>query len=99
MPSDRAFWLYILASKIGGTLYIGVTSNLVRRIHEHRTDAVPGFTLKHDVHRLVYFERFDDIENAITREKQMKKWNRAWKVRLIERENPNWADLFDSIAS
>jgi putative endonuclease len=95
---SKSFYVYILASKIGGTLYIGVTSDLVRRIAEHRLKWVPSFTEKYDVSVLVYFEQFDDAENAIKREKQLKKWNRAWKVRLIEENNPNWDDLYPSIA-
>jgi putative endonuclease len=92
------YFVYILASKIGGTLYVGVTNNLVRRVFEHKSSAVEGFTEKYGVHRLVYFEQFDDIENAIQREKRIKKWNRAWKVRLIEETNPNWIDLYPNIA-
>jgi putative endonuclease len=99
MARDRSFWVYILASKLGGTLYIGVTNNLIRRVYEHRTDAVPGFTKKYGVHRLVYFEQFSDIENAIRREKRLKKWSRSWKIQLIEHSNPNWDDLFSSIAT
>ena len=95
---SKSFCVYILASKIGGTLYIGVTSDLVRRIGEHRLKLMPSFTEKYDVSVLVYFEQFEDAENAIKREKQLKKWNRAWKVRLIEETNPNWDDLYPSIA-
>jgi putative endonuclease len=98
MSRERVFWVYILASGLGGTLYIGVTNNLVRRVYEHRNDAVPGFTSKYQVHRLVYYEQFSDIENAIKREKHLKKWSRAWKVQLIEQSNPNWVDLYPSIA-
>ena len=99
MPRDRSYWVYILASKIGGTLYIGVTSNLVKRAYEHRTEVVPGFTKEYGVHRLVYFEQHTKIEAAIRREKRLKKWNRAWKIRLIEETNPNWDDLYPQIAS
>src|SRR5882757_2362273 len=77
-----SFYVYILGSKIGGTLYIGVTNDLVRRVWEHRLKLVESFTEKYDVARLVYFEQFDDPENAIRREKRLKKWNRAWKIRL-----------------
>jgi putative endonuclease len=94
-----SFRFYILASRIGGTLYIGVTNDLVQRVYEHRTDAVPGFTKKYQVHRLVYYGQFSDIENAIKREKRLKKWPRSWKVQLIEHSNPNWVDLFPSISS
>ena len=99
MPRERIYWVYILASGLGGTLYIGVTNDLVRRVFEHRTDAIAGFTKRYGVHRLVYFEQFSDIENAIRREKRLKKWNRVWKVRLIEETNPNWDDLFAAIAN
>ncbi|MGX9427143.1 MULTISPECIES: GIY-YIG nuclease family protein [Bradyrhizobium] len=92
------FYVYILASKIGGTLYIGVTNDLIRRIAEHRLKVVKGFTEKYGVARLVYFEQFDDPENAIKREKRLKKWNRDWKIRLIEEHNPNWDDLYPGIA-
>jgi putative endonuclease len=95
---DRPYYVYILASKLGGTLYIGVTNDLVRRVYEHREKLADGFTKKYDVARLVYFESHGEIEVAITREKQMKKWNRAWKVRLIEESNPNWSDLYGQIA-
>jgi putative endonuclease len=97
MPS-RNIYVYILASKIGGTLYIGVTNDLVRRVAEHRLKIVGGFTEKYGVARLVYFEQFDDPENAIKREKRLKKWNRDWKIRLIEEHNPNWDDLYPGIA-
>jgi len=79
-------------------LYIGVTNDLVRRVYEHKSKAAEGFTKKYGVGRLVYFEQFDDVANAIRREKRLKKWNRAWKVRLIEETNPNWTDLYPSIA-
>jgi putative endonuclease len=93
-----SYYVYILASRIGGTLYIGVTNDLVRRMFEHESDAVDGFTKRHGVKRLIYFEQYDDIENAIRREKRLKQWNRAWKVRLIESVNPNWDDLYPAIA-
>ena len=99
MARDRSYWVYILASKIGGTLYIGVTSNLVKRVYEHRTEVVAGFTKEYGVHRLVYFEQHTDIEAAIRKEKRLKKWNRAWKIRLIEETNPNWDDLYSQIAA
>jgi putative endonuclease len=98
MGLDRCYWVYILASKLGGTLYIGVTNDLVRRVYIHRTGAVSGFTKKYNVHRLVYFEQFSEIEHAIRREKRLKKWSRAWKIQLIETANPNWDDLYPSIA-
>jgi len=89
--------IYILASKPNGTLYIGVTSNLSGRIEAHQNDAVPGFTRKYAVHRLVHFELCDDIAAAIVLEKSLKKWNRAWKIRLIERDDPEWRDLSGEI--
>jgi putative endonuclease len=98
MSKISNYLIYILASRIGGTLYICVTNDLVRRIHEYREKFADGFTKKRDVHRLVYFEQFDDIENVIRQEKRLKKWNRAWKVRLIEESNPNWIDLYYQIA-
>ena len=94
----RSFYVYILASRIGGTLYIGVTNDLIRRVAEHRLKLAKGFTKKYEVNKLVYFEQFDDAENAIKRDKQSKKWNRAWKIRLIEELNPNWDDLYASTA-
>ena len=95
---ERHYYVYILASRIGGTLYIGVTNDLVRRVGEHKLKLVEGFTEKYDVVKLVYFEQFDDPENAIKREKRLKKWDRAWKIRLIEEHNPNWEDLYPAIA-
>ncbi len=92
------YYVYILASQPQGTLYIGVTSDLVRRVHEHRTDAVPGFTSRYGVHQqLVYFETTDSIEAAILREKRLKKWPRDWKKNLIERDNPEWRDMFADV--
>jgi putative endonuclease len=85
--------VYILASRNHGTLYIGVTSDLPKRIYEHRIGVMRGFTRRFGVKRLVYFEVFDDLEAAIVREKRMKDWHRDWKIRLIERENPDWNDL------
>ena len=85
--------VYILASEPYGTLYIGVTSNLAARIEAHRSGAVDGFTKQHGVHTLVYLEAHADMYEAIQREKRLKKWNRAWKIRLIEEMNPEWKDL------
>ncbi len=90
--------LYILSSQRNGTLYIGVTSHLVKRIWEHKNDLVEGFTRQYGCHTLVYFEQYEDMTNAIQREKQMKKWNRAWKIGLIEKQNPNWQDLWPEIS-
>lgn len=87
-------YVYILASRKHGTLYLGVTRGLLGRVYQHRTKAVPGFTARHGVDRLVWFEQHETALAAITREKQLKKWRREWKIRLIEESNPNWDDLF-----
>ena len=89
--------VYILASKRNGTLYIGVTSDLVKRVWQHRNDVVEGFTEKYGVHRLVFYELYTDMDEAIGREKRLKKWNRAWKIELIEKENPQWRDLWPEL--
>jgi putative endonuclease len=94
----RSFCVYILASRIGGTLYIGVTNDLVRRVAQHKLKIADSFTKRHDVIRLVYFEGFDQIDQAIHRGKRLKKWPRAWKISLIEKDNPNWIDLYPEIA-
>ena len=94
---SKQYYVYILTSQKNGTLYIGVTSNLSKRIWEHKNDLVEGFTKKYKVHNLVYFEVAESMHSAIQREKQMKKWNRAWKVELIEKMNPQWNDLYDKI--
>jgi putative endonuclease len=94
---ERQPAVYVLASKQNGTLYIGVTSDLAKRAWEHKNDLVEGFTKKYGVHRLVYYEMHEDMLSAITREKQLKKWNRAWKLELIEEKNPEWKDLWDVI--
>ena len=86
--------VYILASKRNGTLYTGVTSNLIKRIWEHKNEQVDGFTKRYAVHLLVYFEQHSEMSAAILREKQIKKWNRAWKLKLIETDNPDWEDLY-----
>ncbi len=90
-------WVYIMSNKMNGTLYIGVTSDLVRRVYEHREGLVDGFTKAHELKRLVYFEAHDEIGAAIQREKSLKRWSRAWKVELIQKINPFWDDLFDQI--
>ena len=89
--------VYILASKRNGTLYIGVTSDLVKRVWHHKDDVAEGFTKKYGVHTLVYYEMHADMTEAIRREKQLKKWNRAWKIELIEKENPEWLDLWPTL--
>jgi putative endonuclease len=86
--------VYILASRRNGTPYIGVTSDLVKRAYEHKQDLVEGFTKRYGVHELVYFEMHEDMVSAIAREKQLKKWNRAWEIELIEQRNPEWRDLY-----
>ena len=93
------YWVYILASQPHGTLYVGVTSDLVRRIWEHKCKVVPGFTAKYDVDHLVWFEAHATAEAAICREKQIKEWKRDWKINLIERQSPRWADLYPGICS
>ena len=93
----KHYYVYILASKIRGTLYIGVTSDLVKRTYEHKNDMVDGFTKDYKVHDLVYYETTNDITSAVTREKQLKKWKRAWKIELIEKSNSEWKDLYPSL--
>jgi len=93
----KDFYVYILCNKPYGTLYTGVTSNLVKRVYEHKNNRVEGFTNRYDVHRLVWFEVCQDSQSAITREKQIKKWGRAWKLELVEKDNPLWDDLYESI--
>ncbi|MED7819519.1 MULTISPECIES: GIY-YIG nuclease family protein [unclassified Francisella] len=90
-------FVYILASKCNGTLYIGVTSNLVKRVYEHKQGYADGFTKKYDIKKLVYYEQFDNITDAIYREKRLKTWQRKWKLDLINEFNPKWLDLYDSI--
>ncbi|MBP1091599.1 GIY-YIG nuclease family protein [Bradyrhizobium diazoefficiens] len=94
-----AYYVYLLASKKYGTLYIGVTNDIVRRIYEHKSKVVAGFSKRYSVDRLVWFEIYDDPVTAIEREKELKKWWREWKVRLIEEKNPQWIDLYPQIAS
>ena len=91
------FYVYILASRKQGTLYLGVTKDLVRRTYQHREKLLPGFSSRYDIRRLVWFEVYDDPTNAIEREKKIKKWRRAWKIELIEKENPDWTDLYPEI--
>ncbi len=94
----ESYYVYMLASKRNGTLYIGVTNDLIKRVHEHKQGLVEGFTKKYNVNRLVFFEETNDVESAIIREKQMKKWKRQWKIELIEKLNPEWKDLYSEIA-
>ncbi|WP_293697896.1 MULTISPECIES: GIY-YIG nuclease family protein [unclassified Sphingopyxis] len=97
MRQDFGPTTYILASRRNGTLYTGVTSNLIQRIHQHREGLVPGFTLKYGVKALVWFEQHSTMDAAIQREKRIKKWNRAWKLELIEKDNPDWRDLAEDL--
>jgi putative endonuclease len=94
-----AYYVYLLTSKKYGTLYLGVTNDIVRRVYEHRSKAVPGFTTRYAVDKLVWFEIYDDVITAIAREKELKKWRRDWKIRLIEERNPQWLDLYPEISS
>ena len=93
----KEYYVYILASKKNGTLYVGVTNDLVKRVYMHKQDYVEGFTKKYSIHKLVYYEITNDINSAIKREKCLKKWNRDWKIRLIEESNPHWEDLYKNI--
>jgi putative endonuclease len=89
----QTYFVYILTSKINGTLYIGVTNDLIRRIYEHKSGLIEGFTKKYSIDKLVYFESTSDVNAAILREKRLKKWKRKWKIELIEKSNPEWRDL------
>ena len=93
----KHFYVYILCSKENGTLYTGVTSNLIKRVYEHKNNMAEGFTKKYDVHRLACYEVHESAESAITREKQIKKWERSWKIELIQGQNPEWKDLYEDI--
>ena len=95
----KQYYVYMLASKRNGTLYIGVTNNLLKRVDQHKSNIVEGFAKKYNVHNLVYYEVHDDIYSAITREKQMKKWKREYKINLIEKSNPDWVDLYKDLAT
>jgi putative endonuclease len=96
---EKQFYVYILASQRNGTIYTGVTSNLLQRIWQHKEKFVVGFTKEHDVDKLVWYEQHDTAESAITREKRIKKWNRDWKLKLIEEKNPYWNDLYLTLTS
>lgn len=95
----KQYYVYILASNRNGTLYIGVTNNLLKRVDEHKSKLIEGFTKKYNVHNLVYYEQHNDISCAITREKQMKKWKRKYKLELIEKSNPDWIDLYKDLTA
>ena len=92
-----SYYVYLLASRKHGTLYLGVTNDLIRRVYQHKSKALAGFTAKYGVNRLVWFETHDDVTAAISREKEIKKWRRDWKIALIETGNPDWRDLWESI--
>jgi putative endonuclease len=94
---DKQFYVYILATKMNGTFYVGVTSDLVQRMHQHKKGIIDGFTKRYDVKTLVYYEVFGDAENAIRREKRLKKWTRASKMKAINEMNPEWKDLYETI--
>lgn len=93
------YYIYILASKRNGTLYIGVTSDLIKRVHQHKNGNHDSFTKKYNVNQLVYYEKIEDINSAINREKSLKTWHRKWKIELIEKKNPTWKDLYSEILS
>ena len=93
----KTYYVYILASKRNGTLYIGMTNDLLRRIYEHKQGIIEGFTKKYNVNKLVYFEETNDVNVAIERERQLKKWNRKWKIELIEKQNSVWNDLYQKL--
>jgi putative endonuclease len=95
MPNS--YYVYILANKRNGTLYVGMANNLTKRVWEHKNDLIESFTKKYQIHILVYFEDTSDVESAIKREKVLKKWKRKWKLELIEKGNPNWEDLYHKI--
>jgi len=95
----KNYYVYILSSGKNGTLYIGMTSDLIGRTHQHKSKSVKGFTEKYDIENLVYFEMTTDVHAAIEREKQLKHWKRAWKIELIEKENPTWSDLYPNLIS
>jgi putative endonuclease len=97
LTNMKQAFVFILASKKNGTIYIGVTSDLIKRIHQHKNDLIEGFTKKYGVHLLVWFEVHDEIREAIQREKQIKYWRRTWKLELIEKTNPHWHDLYDEL--
>ena len=93
----KEFYVYILDTKRNGTLYIGITNDLKRRTFEHKNNLVEGFTKEYSVHNLVYFETYSEVTQAILREKRLKKWKREWELKLIEKKNPNWQDLYETI--
>jgi len=97
MRREQLYYVYILASKRNGTLYIGISSNLLDRVYKHKKGVYDGFTKKYKVNKLVYYEVYADVREAINREKQLKNWKREWKIELIEKDNPTWRDLFNDL--
>ena len=95
--NHHTYYVYIMASKRNGTLYIGVTNDLIRRVYEHKNNLVEGFTNKFRVHKFVYWEQSENVDSALQREKPLKKWNRQWKLALIEEHNANWQDLYEQL--
>jgi putative endonuclease len=95
----RQYYVYFLASRPGGTIYVGVTNNLIRRVYEHRTKAVPGFTKTYNVDKLVHYEIYSSIQDALQREKNIKHWPRTWKTNLILQNNPSWRDLYEEFTA
>ncbi|MBI4699000.1 MAG: GIY-YIG nuclease family protein [Nitrospirae bacterium] len=95
----KYYYVYMLSSKRNGTLYTGVTSDIIKRVYEHKNGLIEGFTLKYNIHNLVWYEMHESVESAIQREKQIKKWKREWKLNLIEKENPDWMDMYENIRS
>ncbi len=95
MKHQGEYYVYILASKKDGVLYVGITNDLIKRVYQHKNNLIEGFTKKYFVHKLVYYEMYNDINNAITKEKQIKMWKRQWKIDLIEKMNPGWKDLYE----
>ena len=94
---QKSYYVYILTNKRNGTLYVGITSDLKKRIYQHRNNLIEGFTKKYKVHILVHYEQTNDVAGAIKREKELKNWKRKWKLDLIERDNPSWKDLYDNL--
>lgn len=95
--TEKQFYVYILTNKPYGVFYVGITSNLIRRVYEHKNDVFDGFSKKYNLKNLVYYEMFEDAENAIRREKRLKRWSRQWKIEAINKFNPNWKDLYNEI--
>lgn len=93
----KDYYVYILTSRKNTVLYTGITNDLVKRVYEHKQNLIPGFTKKYNVHKLVYYEQYNDVYKAITREKRIKEWKRQWKIELIEKSNPNWKDLYNDL--